>query len=77
MSEVEIAPPSGRERLFVLWTREPVPLNASELRIWDAIKLALSRSLTRRRHMRRIRDSLRDIPELDKRIVLLELDHSA
>ena len=28
------------------------------------------------RDMRRIRDSLQDIPELDKRIVLLELDHT-
>ena len=78
VSEVEIVPPSGRERLFFLWTREPVSLNASELRSLGRDQAGLeSKPYQATRDMRRIQASLRDIPELDKQIVLLELDHSA
>ena len=64
--DVELIPPTGRERLYAIWTRHAatVPQLAE-----------LVRPGTTLRDMVRVHDALTRLPEEDWHAVLLELDH--
>lgn len=69
--DVELTPPAGRERLFALWTRLPLPLVLSDLR-----SLAeQSASYQATRDMVRVQQSIHQLSPEDRHAVVLELDH--
>ncbi len=76
LRDVELTPPAGKERLFALWTREPLPLRLEELRglagqgggPWSSAYQAT-------RDMARVRRSLEQLPPAGRHVVVLELDH--
>jgi hypothetical protein len=64
IAEVELTPPAGRERVYAVWSEEP---------------LALGRFLERGatlRDMKRVQESLSEVRDDDWHAVLLELDHA-
>ena len=60
--EVELTPPSGRERLVALWTRDPLPLEDRNEK--DATCA-----------MGRVEEALGRLPAEARQVVVLELDH--
>jgi serine/threonine protein kinase len=74
--DVELTPPAGQERLFALWSREPLPLRLEEL-------LSLVRqgevpgagAYQATRDMARVNQSLQSLRPEDRCAVVLELDH--
>jgi serine/threonine protein kinase len=72
--DVEATPPAGQERLFALWTREPLPLRAEDL-----LSLAKGGEVPgpyrATRDMVRVQRSLQQLAPADRHAVVLELDH--
>jgi len=76
--DVEMTPPAGPERLFAVWTCQPLPLRFDELRSLvertDGAPRA-SRPYVATRDMKRVHQSVRQLRSEDWHAVVLELDH--
>jgi len=78
--DIEMTPPAGRERLFAVWTRLPLPLGLDQLQslverrggAYDA-----SRPYVATRDMKRVQQSVQQLRSEDWHAVVLELDHGA
>jgi serine/threonine protein kinase len=78
--DVEMTPPAGRERLFAVWTREPLPLRLDELHSLVRGKAAnspCSRPYVATRDMKRVQHSVQHLRPEDWHAVVLELDHAS
>jgi hypothetical protein len=64
--DVELIPPTGRERLYAIWTRHAAGVS----QLADLIRPGATL-----RDMVRVQDALAGLPEEDWHAVLLELDH--
>jgi len=72
--DVALTPPAGRERLFAVWSREPLPLSPEEL-LRLAQEGGVSAPYRATRNMERVQDSVRRLRREDWHAVVLELDH--
>jgi serine/threonine-protein kinase len=72
--DVAMTPPAGRERLFAVWSREPLHLSPEEF-----FRLAqhggVSAPYRATRNMERVQESVRRLRREDWHAVVLELDH--
>jgi serine/threonine protein kinase len=76
--DVELTPPAGRERLFALWTREPLPLNLDELRhVAERGELPVSGPYRATRDMVRVQEMVQHLGPYGWHAAVLELDHHA
>jgi hypothetical protein len=66
IADIEMKPPAGRERLFAVWSRHPLPLRFDLL---HSLVLATS-------DMKRVQQSVQDLGPEDWHAVTLELDHA-
>lgn len=73
--DVELTPPAGHERLFAVWTRQPLPLRLDELRSLADVDAAPD-GYRATRDMVRVRRSLAQLPPADRHAVVLRLDHA-
>ncbi len=76
--DVEMTPPTGRERLFAVWTRHPLALRLDQLHSLLERKEGdspASRPYVATRDMRRVQQSVQNLRSEDWRAVVLELDH--
>jgi serine/threonine protein kinase len=74
--DVELTPPVGHERLFALWTRQPLPLRLEELRSLAEPGPASGPGPYRAtRDMVRVQQSIQQLHPQDRHVVVLELDH--
>jgi serine/threonine protein kinase len=76
--EIELTPPAGPERLFALWTREPLPLRPGELlSLAGGGGLPASGPYRSTRDMALVQESVRQLPPDEWHAVVLELNHSS
>jgi serine/threonine protein kinase len=76
ITDVELTPPAGQERLFALWTRAPLPLRLEELRsLVEQGTVPAGGAYRATRDMVRVQQSLSGLPPEDRQAVVLELDH--
>ncbi len=74
--DVEMTPPTGQERLFALWTRQPLPLRLDELRsLVEQGQTGCAGPYRATRDMVRVRQELEQIDPRERHVVVLELDH--
>jgi serine/threonine protein kinase len=76
--DVEMTPPAGRERLFAVWSRQPLPLRLDRLRSLVESKgkrTPTSRSYVATRDMNRVQQSVEGLPPEDWKAVSVELEH--
>jgi serine/threonine protein kinase len=74
--DVELTPPTGRERLFALWTREPLPLRLDEmLSLAERGEVPGSGPYRATRDMVRVQESVRHLRAEDWQAVVVELNH--
>jgi serine/threonine protein kinase len=76
--DVEMSPPAGRERLFAIWSRQPMSLRVDELSsLVDraATGEPESRPYRATRDMKRVQHSVQQLRPEDWHAVILELDH--
>ena len=75
--DAELTPPTGRERLFALWTRRPLPLRPEELRaLAEQDGAGASGPHAATRDIKRLRQSVRQLPPEDWQVAVLELEHT-
>jgi hypothetical protein len=75
--DIELEPPAGRERLFAVWGREPLPLRVEEMHsLAEGRGAAGSRPYRASRDMRRVKEAVQQAGRGDCRVVVLELDHA-
>ncbi|MFO0877126.1 MAG: serine/threonine-protein kinase [Gemmataceae bacterium] len=68
--DVEMTPPVGTERVFALWTRQPLALRLDDLRsLVEPTAHRATRDMTRVHHL------LDRIPGTDRAVTVLEIDH--
>ena len=75
--DVEMTPPAGRERLFAVWTRMPLPLALDRLQSLvepTGKKSLASRPYVATRDMKRVRQSIEQLRPEDWHAVVLELE---
>ena len=78
--EVEMSPPAGRERLFAVWTRQPLPIRLDQLHSLVERKNGdspASRPYVATRDMKRVQQSVQQLQPEDWHAVVLELDHAS
>jgi len=76
--DIEMTPPTGRERLFAIWSSERLPVRPAELRSIAAHEAApVSNSYHATRDMVRMRKSAQEAPRGDWHAISIELDHQA
>ncbi len=76
--DVEMTHPAGRERLFAVWSRQPLPLRLDRLQCLvesKGKKAAASRPYVATRDMKRVQQSMERLPRDDWKAVSVELDH--
>jgi serine/threonine-protein kinase len=74
--DVELTPPAGRERVFAVWSRQPLPLHREDLlSLAERGELPGSRSYHATRDMKRVQDSLQRLPQEEWKAVVLEVEH--
>jgi serine/threonine protein kinase len=76
--DVEMTPPAGRERLFAVWTRQPLALRLDQLHSLVERKNGdsrASRPYVATRDMKRVQQSVQRLKPEDWHAVVLELDH--
>jgi hypothetical protein len=74
--DVELTPPAGRERLFALWTREPLPLRLDEmLSLAEKGEVPGSGPYRATRDMVRVQESVQRLGPEDWHTTVLELNH--
>ena len=80
ISDVEMTPPTGRERLFAVWTRQPLSLHVDQLHSLVAPTKGdppASRPYAATRDMKRVQQTVQQLKAEDWHAVGLELDHGA
>jgi hypothetical protein len=71
-----MAPPAGRERLFAVWTRRPLPLRLDQLlSLVERGDQPASRPYRATRDMKRVQQSLEELDRDDRHAAVLELNH--
>jgi hypothetical protein len=76
IGDVELTPPDGRERLFVVWSRAPLPLAPQALqRLAEERRVAGSSPDRATRDMKRPKQSVHQSGLEEWHAVVLELDH--
>jgi hypothetical protein len=76
--DVEMTPPAGRERLFAVWTRQPLSLRLDQLHSLvepTEGKSPASRPYVATRDMKRVQQSVQQLRPEDWHSEALELDH--
>ena len=76
--DVEMTPPAGRERLFAVWTRQPLSLRLDQLHSLVEPRergFPASRPYVATRDMKRVQQSVQQLRPEDWHAVVLELDH--
>jgi serine/threonine protein kinase len=74
--DVEMEPPTGRERLFALWSQAPLPLRPEQLQgLVEKVPGPTSRPYRATRDMKRIKQAVQQLR--DWHAVVLELEHTA
>jgi hypothetical protein len=73
--DVALTPPAGRERLFAVWSRQPLPLSLEEL-LRLTQEDCVSASYRATRNMERVQASVHRLRREDWHAVVLELDHA-
>jgi hypothetical protein len=74
--DVELTPPAGRERVFAVWTRRPLPLRIEQLpSLVEGGDQPASRPYRATRDMKRVQQSLEGLDRQDRHALVLELDH--
>ena len=74
--DVEMTPPVGRERVFAVWSKKPLPIRLEELRsLTEQGKIPGSRPYHSSRDMKRVQKSVAQSRPEDWLAVVLELDH--
>jgi hypothetical protein len=76
--DVVMTPPSGRERLFAIWSRQPLPLRLDQLHSLVAQRekeSPASRPYVATRDMKRVEQSVQQLRAEDWHAVVVELDH--
>jgi serine/threonine protein kinase len=76
--DVEMTPPAGPERLFAVWSRQPLPLRVDELHSLVERKEGdppASRPYVATRDMKRVQQSVEQLRQEDWQTVALALDH--
>ncbi len=78
--DVEMTPPAGPERLFAVWTRQPLSLHIDQLHsLVEPTKgeSVASRPYVATRDMKRVQQSVQQLRPEDWHAVGLELDHAS
>jgi hypothetical protein len=76
VGDVELTPPTGRERLFAVWSKGPLPLGPQELQsLVEGGQIAGSRPYRATRDIKRVQQSMHQLRPGDWHAVVLELDH--
>jgi hypothetical protein len=76
--DLELAPPVGRERLFALWTRKPLPLRPDELlSVAERGELPLSGPARATRDVKRVQEAVQQLQPEEWHATVLELNHLA
>jgi serine/threonine-protein kinase len=74
--DVVLTPPAGRERLFAVWTREPLPLRMEELlSLAEQGAVPDSGPYRATRDMMRVQESVQRLGPEDRQTCVLELNH--
>jgi hypothetical protein len=74
--DLEMTLPAGSERLFAVWTREPLPLHLDELRSLAGPKVGSGTDpYDATRDMMRVGQSLEQLDREDYRVVVMALEH--
>ncbi len=76
--DVEMTPPAGPERLFAVWSRQPLPLRLDRLHSLvepKGKKTPASRPYIATRDMKRVQQSVQQLQPGDWHAVVLELEH--
>jgi serine/threonine protein kinase len=80
ITDVEMTPPAGRERLFAVWSRQPLSLRSDQLHsLVEPAKgdSPASRPYVATRDMKRVQQSVQQLRPEDWHAVVLELDHGS
>jgi hypothetical protein len=72
--DVEMTPPTGRERLFAVWSRQP--LRYDQL-AGLAEQSGCSKPYRATRDMKRVQQAVRRLEPEDRRVVVVEVEHVA
>jgi hypothetical protein len=76
ISEVEMVPPAGRERLFAVWSLFPLPLRREDLlSLTRQQETSGSSSYRATRDMKRVHDAIQTLAPGAWHVDVLELDH--
>ena len=74
--DVEMQPPTGPERLFAVWSRTPLRANPQELlSLAERGEIPCSKAYRATRDMKRVKQTIMQLPRQDWQAVVLELDH--
>jgi hypothetical protein len=76
--DVEMTPPAGRERVFAVWSRQPLRLRLHQLHSIVGTRegsAPASRPYVATRDMKRVQQSVEQLRPEDRHAVVLELDH--
>jgi serine/threonine protein kinase len=71
--DIELTPPTGRERLFAVWSREPLHVDQFA---GLADPGAVSKPYRATRDMRRVGESVHRLRPEDRQLVVVEVDHA-
>jgi serine/threonine protein kinase len=76
IGDVELTPPTGRERLFAVWSKAPLPLGPEQLQsLAEGGQVAGARPYRATRDMKRVQQSMQQLGPDEWHAVVLELDH--
>lgn len=75
--DVEMMPPVGRERVFAVWSKEPLPLRLERLLSITERSGGATRPYQSTRDMKRVQDSMRLLPQEVWHTEVLEINHVA
>jgi serine/threonine protein kinase len=76
--DIEMMPPAGRERLFAIWTRRPLPLRLNQLHsLVDRSERVGSQRYRASRDMARVKQSVKELPREDWHAVVVEVEHTS
>lgn len=74
--DVEMTPPAGRERIFAVWSREPIAFSSGAFPVASELeKLSASVPYRATRDMKRVQQTVRAFAAGDRSVVVLELNH--
>jgi tRNA A-37 threonylcarbamoyl transferase component Bud32 len=75
IAEVKVTPPAGSERVFVVWSREELPMPLAELARKAADEAPVSRAYRATRNLELVDQSVQSLRGEDWQAAVLELEH--